>query len=764
MIRITRRFIPLLMGVCLFALPDRSIAQSLPGFFNYEEYPEFPIHIRQAELDLKVNPDQRLISGDVYYQLSAKVSGISRWYLHAANMEIEEVKLNDEPVDYRISGDSLIISSETELAETATSALFISWQSRSEYGIHVDATGTLFTSLNPFGVRHWLPVFDHPRVEVPVVANITVPATQQVIFNGELFGDEVSSADRKTLSYRTETAIPVTGLSLVVGDFVQEQAKAGIKSVHVFTPSATEATTATMLLEQAVDGLKKAEAYLNVEYPWSDLKVVLLPDSYLMERSDAAGVVYVFEDLGDKKTQLVQGILAQWMGQGIRSATTDHWFSLIDHAQQIWGGELDSTLNIDLSYSEPIATQWSEFYKKLLSNGMGYLPIHQVNEQWYQATGQSLPEIKAGPVIEDELPLNEAVVYRIDVEESEIDNRLRLVFELVEGEGNTLHDLKVTTFSFGDSSSVSLSITGETDTLWFEDAGLIESIRIQKQEEDQMEWKVETYPLMLALSQLRSPIPDLRAEAAYLLQQHTDNPDLQLAINDALATEEYPQAKAAMLSTLSQLTDGAIGTEQVFLDALRQTPVIQEVALQALTAYSENEMVENAIRSFTLRTPSDSLFMTALGAYRTFAGREDWQPFIDRLLQTDSTGYRAVLAYEQALPLDSAQILESAFLEAIPELGTLKAIEKAVDILNVRSGIAAEERKALIVALSDQPDPRMRILAISMVGQFEDTSEQVVVYRSLLSDEFDPRLQHRITQSLKELAEIQEEPIEAGDS
>ena len=212
-----------------------TMAQQNVAEWQYNTYPNLPVSLDHLELDLVINKSEALIEGEGRYFITSRRPGITEVVFNTADMEISKISINGTDSDFRVSSDSLIIQLVDTLDEGATAELVISWSSSSPYGVIKDIYGNMWTSLNPKAPYHWLPVPDHPEVETTVDASFTIPANEEVVFNGVKTRDEVISTDEKIIEYSSKTPIAVTGLSFAVGDFEAVSARSGIKEVSFFT-------------------------------------------------------------------------------------------------------------------------------------------------------------------------------------------------------------------------------------------------------------------------------------------------------------------------------------------------------------------------------------------------------------------------------------------------------------------------------------------------------------------------------------------------
>ncbi len=727
--------------------------------WDYEQNPKLTYNLNHLDLDMTIDPANETVKGVATYSISAKIPAQTEVLLHAAAIEIDAVTFDGTEKEFLISGDSLIIDLADTLSMTNESELAITWQGRSIYGTHKDRFGTMWSSLNPKSQRHWLPVYDHPRVAFSVDADITVPANLDVVFNGNLVSDQVTSTETKTVSWKADTAIPATGLNFAVGKFESAEAQSGINKVRVFGETGVVSGDEVQeILSEAIRSKRILENELSFEYPWEALNLVILEDNFWDEKTDAAGVIYLAKNRGALTTQLQRGLVAQWFGQYQRTENVTSQYEVFElirkSAFNIAGFESKEIWNSDSLFSLSIWNQLSKcceiedsFLKnnveqslaELIKKESGVVSGSFYKDHWYEQTGVPFHLIGFEADEESETSDSQKPIYELSLEYDEINSTATAIFSSLSGNGEDLQSLDMTFFTFDDSTTSEITFTGERDSSKIAVPVNVEYIRFGSGSTNIDEVTLVRFPVMFLLAQLRSSNVKDRRIAAHLLSYHTDNPDLQLALKDALDAEADIQTKANLLSTLGAFTAGATGTEIQFMQEMNNdNELLQIAALEALSKYKEDENVPGVIQQKMERTSSDEVFKVAKTSFLEVADLPRKISATRRLIQIDTTGARSLSLLMEIFSTDttnqSQQIAEELLSFDFPYSTRIAALNILLE--NVES---PEYWGSKIVELSNDFDPRIRLKVLDGLNFLSETDAENIVDAVLLS-EFDPRV------------------------
>ncbi len=764
------KFSALLLSIALL-LSNSLFAQSAGP--DYPDFPVQPFDFERLTIEATLESEDGLVRGVLSYLVVPKVDDQLELVLQTQNSAIDIVTINEEDVEFEVLGDSLIINLEEAFAAGTQFELAITWQSNSNSGLYLDHEGNFWSSKNPLAHHHWFPVFDHPTNELTVEAHFVVPIGSEVMFNGELSGSQLQAGEKKRVSFVSETALPVTGLGFVLGDFIISEVTSGLTSIRLFASESEYPEEQRIELIREASQLKKdVERELSMEYPWEGLNIVILPDNYWEERTHGAGIIYLYERLGDLKAQLLRGVYAQWFGEYHRG---HQFFDTRSFGEELMRTALHSTVSEEQSFidnPDSLLTisgwnAWQQSFElensifqgvvvqslgELLRERKGIVDFEDYAESWYTSTGMPYFDIRPTPIISDEEQMERTQeLYEVDVLFDELSSELDFIFELKEGSGEELHTLFYTEVGFQDTIAHEATFTGALDTVSITLSNSVEFISITGSENiDQLVF--DEFPLFFLLNQLRSENLSDRVFAAELISIHSENPDLQLALNDVMAFENDSEVKAALLNAMAQITSGASGTQQQFLDELNNSDLlIQHAAIEALINYPEDDMVASALRNKVLRAENQELFAKALEVYLEVAEAGDIVMLAQRLQRVDTTGAKVLEVIQASSTMDTTGTyiaLTEEYASGTYPYATRKiALELLIDLdTNEENWLARLEE------FSKDRDPRVRFSSLEAT-RWLSTSESFNLLTSIEREEWDARVLNRIKAFLAELSQ-----------
>ncbi len=758
--------------VLTFIFSAFSLVQSCEDIqFDYDKHPYHPFDITHAELRLDINPENKLLSGQVSYTIKAKAIDLSVLSMHAAELSITELSVDGEASDFEVRGDTLDILFEEMISAGEEFELTIQWQSQSDYGLHKDHLGNMWSSMNPLAHRHWFPVFDHPREQFTVDAYLSIPLQMEVMFNGNLEETLAITENKKRVHYTTENEINATGIGFVVGDFLISEMTAGFTKVRLFHPAGEEhQALANSIIVEAARLKKEIEDELSFEYPHESLNMVVLPDNMWMERTHGTGTVYLFDRLGDPSHQLSRNVSKQWFGE---YQYNEQYLHLENEGVN---GLLPSALHFSIN-QEPAPIQnpdslwtiqhWNrwqaafpdeqEAFKNTLQESLtglmrqssGITAFETYAEYWYSRTGVSW--FRPSPSLLDVSEAGEIhPTYELEVLYDEFDSELTLLFDLKQGTGENLYATKMVIHEFDKVQEQEITFTGEFDTLKIAIPETTEFITFNESEFPLDKLTIRKAPLYFLLNQLRSERPENRIEAAKQLKLHRDNPDLQLALTDILNFEENPEVIAALYEALGALTNGASGTEEQFIRGLNnESEAIQLASIQALANYSGNEYVRSSLRSKLLRAGGE-IFQSSVQVYQQLAYTQELISTLSTLQRRDTVGVRTLYLISEA---DSLHYTEEARSIADEYSGSDHPIEIRKSALNFLENYDTDSSswQDRLAALASDADPRIRFWAAEHAPRFLSSAAAVEFLESAMLNEMDPRVKAMIFAVIEEL-------------
>ncbi len=727
--------------------------------FDYPSYPYHPYDILHAEINLDLDNSQHLVRGEVTYQIKSKIDKLHELPIHANELSIDQISVNNEELGFRINDDYVFIQLRDTLEEREEVALTIKWQSASHFGLHQSKDGSFWSSLNPLSHRHWLPGFDHPREAFTFECSIDIPNEMEVLFNGDLGEISPASKHKKRVRWSSETEVPATGLGFVSGNFSISEMTAGLTKIRLFHDISDQKIAADLIVEAA--RLKKEiEQVLSFENPWDALNMVLLPDNFWMERTHGSGTIYLFDRLGNLKNQLMRGMYAQWFGEYQRFEQYLNFNNVGEHSllsTSLHFQLMDSKVFIDNPDSLVLIDSWNTWqenylyepiqFRSSVDNSLdelvrefkGVVGFEDYSEVWYEQTG--VPYFDVNPY-ESEKYKNQPMepsLYEVKLKVNEATSELSFYFDLVKGTGKTLSSLTLFEHQFDVVTSQEIIFTGNKDSVTVSMPRSTEFFTLESETIALENISFNEIPVYFLLNQLRSENPVDRISAAKSLLQHSNNPDLQLALSDILSFEDDEIIIAALYEALAAVMKGASGTEQQFINQINHlSEPIQRSAIKALSFYPKSDHAKSTLYSKVL-TSEGSIFEVSVETYNKMASKSEMEHVLRKIFEVDTVGTKIQKIIEISESLRSNMYTLEIMDEFLMGGNEYEFREKALNHLYSFDKDFERWKSRLDVLLTDK-DPRIRYWLIDKIPSFYSKDESLTFLSTMYTNEYDPRI------------------------
>lgn len=749
--------------------------------FDYESYPKMDFTIEHMELDLAVNPDEMNVAGEVSYRVSGNIKGAETLVLNAAGIQIKTVTADNIDVPFSLRNDSLLIelTEATNLNQVYT--VTVTYDASPEFGLLKNSEGYLWTSLLPGSTRHWLPVTDHPRAAFPSNVSLTVPSGYEVVATGMQMDRKVNASNQVEFIFRTEQQVPVSALSFAVGKFEREQTSFGLKRITLLNqPNIQSQEEKRRILKSAVAILREVQNVTERGFPFEGLNIVILKDHFWETKSWGASTVFLYENRGDLEAQLRRGIYGQWFGvyqreeqwqnaEALSLYQTALHYRLIDSSAMLKESDVPGqipntpydTYNISKWNSQQLGfLQWEDSLRKNILNrtvsnvltlGNKVFTYNDYARFWYEQTGQPLFEVPyARFQMDADTADTDSIRYRVAYNLNEVENSLKLKFTAEKGVYKELVTLPLVQVALGESTTSEVSFTGAEDSVLVNVSPMTDDAYIDASSRPKLEL-VQHRPVPYLIYVLRSEASTARQkEAAEMLGEYTDNPDLQLAIGDLMKKEDLaPEVKAALLKSLGAITNGAEGTEQVFLDRLNaDNPDIRQAGLMALVRYEGSDRVRKAVESFTLESDSLPTYRKSLKVLSAISDTSTFDGFIRQIVSSDTSGHRAVYAIKEWADMGRSDRAVRQVEFYISDTYDFPVRKAALQVLMQHDHTPENWRKRAQKLLNDI-DPRIRFLTVRALSKVNGLSPNEIL-SSHMDEEFDARVYRLMERVMKE--------------
>ena len=763
----------ILFVVLSFLMTGNSYAQN----WDYELYPRADIELIHLDAEIKIESDGR-IEGDIMYTATLKNSFADTIFFDAASLDIQSVTLNGSVADFIVQDLKLIIIPDEPFPRDAEIQIGINYEGFPSFGIHQSATGTIWTSLLPLTTRHWLPIIDSPRTQLLTDLIITHPAGTTVASNGRKGVSEVIDTEYEQTSFSTENRVSASSLGWALFNDVQTVSTVTSESVrnsysifsrrsdpqlYVYTETGQNPEefllTAAAVYNRVIDEM-------DMEIPYGDLQIMILEDDFLETKQTGEGLLFVYENKGSIKAQIERGIVAMFSESVIKSPS---WSD--SDAARIAEAFLLSQFDVDLTgdekrtfdpyniYSAQNGLKWQHFltqeapdafvegveimFNKRSLETPQIFGWSKFSDMIYDVTGRAWAEGFEPQVPEPEAE-DTTYSYRAVIEWEEGSTTAEIRFAADSIATDELVTVEAEVVGLSETQVRELTFTGASDGVVLNVPSMLENIKLMVRERNDVVLKPEK-PFLFWMYQLRNDDEEeRRAEAASGISSYSDNPDIELLLNDVLRSEESDMVIAEVLNAMSEITDGASGTDERFMQfsGSNYAMNIRIAAVEALSNYGGNERVISRLQSMVRQESNETLQQKALisigeitepqrfanisESFITQGIVPDQSSFLLNILAGKGAGERAVELADRALSQDLA------FQEKKEVVKFLISVDQSPGNWMNR-----------LADLLQSPHPGVRITAAEAIGKLSVNDRNSII-ESVMQNEFDERVRRAL--------------------
>nr|HEX4316931.1 M1 family aminopeptidase [Kofleriaceae bacterium] len=332
------------------------------------------IDIEHLALVLDVDPARRAISGTATLRARALAAHTRTIELDAVELEIESVRLSNQPVPFRHDGKKLRVELPAPLAIGSALELAIAYRGSPRRGLYFiapddgypDKPTQVWSQGQDEDSRHWFPCFDSPHEKATTEVTVTVPANLFALSNGVLVSDR-TVGNRRTLHWRLDVPHSCYLVTLAVGDFATIETTWRDTPVVYYVERGREAE-AERTLARTPAMLELFSTKFGVAYPYPRYAQVFVADFIFggMENTSATSLTDTV--LLDERASLdydVDALVAhelahQWFGDLVTCRDWgEGWLNegFATYSEYLWREHHEGRDSADLELDE-----WGEMY------------------------------------------------------------------------------------------------------------------------------------------------------------------------------------------------------------------------------------------------------------------------------------------------------------------------------------------------------------------------------------------------------------------
>ncbi|NNL80960.1 MAG: M1 family metallopeptidase [Flavobacteriaceae bacterium] len=262
------------------------------GFSQQQPYVDFI----QAEVKVTINPDKQEVFGSVDYRFDVLKSSDSI-FLDARNMTIEEVFLNNKPVDFNYQGRQLII--KNNLRPESNHKLRVSFRTKPSKAMYFrgwnnEAPDEVWTQGQGKYTSSWLPSLDDMNDKIEFDLSIMAPKDYAVVANGKYVeGGYID--DMQRWEYNMDLPMSSYLVALAIGRYDKRMiySNSGIPIELYYRSSDSIKFEPTYRYTKEIFDFLENE--IGLAYPWQNYKQIPIHD-FLYAGMENTGATFFSDD------------------------------------------------------------------------------------------------------------------------------------------------------------------------------------------------------------------------------------------------------------------------------------------------------------------------------------------------------------------------------------------------------------------------------------------------------------------------------------
>lgn len=763
--------------ICLISILCLMSVQTQAQDWDYELHPRADVDFTHLDAELKIESDGQL-HGDLIYSATFNNSFTDSLFFDAAGLDIQSVTINGVEAEYLIANLKLIIIPNERFLRDEEAQIGIRYEADPVFGTHSSASGTVWTSLLPRTTQHWLPIVDSPRTKLLTDFTFTHPAGTTVVSNGRKVVSEIVDTDNERATFSTEHPISASSLGWVLFNEVQTTSTSISDEIRnsyslfsrrsdsqIYVYSETESSTEEILL-LAADIFNRVTSDLEIEYRYGDLQIIVLKNDFLETKQFGDGLLFVYENKGDIKLQIEQGVVSLFAESLIKAPT---WSDA--DAARIAEAYLMNKLNVKMNsvgaqkqkpyhtFSARNLALWQQFLTQdapavflegieiFLNTSPGQSEFtadwNELSDLLYDETGRSWFIGFEQPDPEPE-SIDTTYSYTVTIDWEEGSTSAEIMFDADSISVDELVTVDATVIGINETRERELTFTGSSDGIVLNVPSVLENITLNVRDRSDVVLNPQK-PFQFWMYQLRNDDDEeRRAEAAIGISSYSDNPDIELLLNDVLRAEESDIVTAAVLKAMSEITAGASGTDERFLQytSSNRAMSIRIVAVEALSGYEGNERVISRLQSVIRQESHKDLRRAALRSLSEIVEPRRFANISGSLISQDIVSnqipYLLKILTEKEADELSMELADQTLNKNVPS----HIKEEIINFLmNVDQ--SPDNWETRLADLLQDPHPGVRIAAAKAVKKLLPVDRENLI-ESVMPNEFDERVRRQL--------------------
>jgi aminopeptidase N len=241
-----------------------------------------PFLVRHLALDLSLDVEKKSVKGKATIDVSRIDPKATSIRFDAIGFELGAVHVDGQVVDARYDGRSIDVPLAASVDKAQIAIHYTATPRRGLYFIepdehYPDRPRQVWSQCQEEDARHFLPCHDKPHVKMTTELAVHVPHGWTVLSNGSLFAKDTPAKGEWFFHWKMTQPHASYLLTLVAGEFVELEAKAGDVPVSYLVPKGREAD-GTRTFARTPDMIEHFGKLVGVEYPWNKYAQIVVSD------------------------------------------------------------------------------------------------------------------------------------------------------------------------------------------------------------------------------------------------------------------------------------------------------------------------------------------------------------------------------------------------------------------------------------------------------------------------------------------------------
>ncbi|MEW6430819.1 MAG: M1 family aminopeptidase [Myxococcota bacterium] len=365
-------------------------------------------------LQLALDFDARSIAGSATHTVRA-VRAVRRVTFDAVGLDVSRVEVDGKSASFDASsGERLHVSLPRALKAGATAKVKVTYRARPQRGLYFVGPDDgypkrprqAWTQGQDIDSRHWFPCLDTPAQKCPSEVKATFPAGMTALSNGKLVADSTKSGKR-TMHFRLDQPHSPYLVTLVVGEFVTVEQKAGATVIRTLVEPSREAE-ARRTVKRTPQMMALFEKLTGRPYPWGDYAQVFVSEFIFGGMENTSATTLTDSVLFDERAALdyhadflvAHELAHQWFGDLLTCRDWPHgWLNegFATYAEVLWKDEAEGADEADHQRKadlEAYLSEVSERYARPIVARKFDAPIDLFDRHLYEKGGLVLHELR----------------------------------------------------------------------------------------------------------------------------------------------------------------------------------------------------------------------------------------------------------------------------------------------------------------------------------------------------------------------------------